>query len=407
MADTLVETAVLGFADNAHALWGPYWSDVSTGVIVFRDTEQDISFARTTDKGANWSTTEIEAGTNLHMAIWYDKETPGDSGTLVHIVWLDRLGTDAAKYVTVDVADGSQGTIRSIDATITVGQFEENNRIAITKAVNGTIIVAFSTQTEIECYKSTDNFATAATAIADVYETATQEDYVLLFPADVDAGDVCALFWDRSADEISLKMYDDSADSWTETSISGSMVDDSIHINMNGAVRHSDNHVLVAAHNNDDNAGDDLLTWDLTVNSIASPTVTAKTAIFTNQGESAQASVWINQQSDEVRIAYLKGGTWTTTVDVVFHISTDGMGIWGSEQAYSESAADDFRIVSAGRTVGDDGGRYQPAFYDDDELDIYVNETNDVEIAAAAGGAAETFEKSILVPQAVNRAAVI
>ena len=389
MADTLVEGTLPSNLDVRNALWGPYWSDISTAIILFIDLGGDLNFARTTDKGANWSTAEVEAGTAQHMAAWYDKETPGDTGTLVHVAWLDfagSAGSQDAHYVTVDVSDGSVGTVRTVDGDLTVDVTASLGRIAITKAVNGTIVVAFSTQTEIECYKSTDNFATAGTDIADVFETATEEDYVLLFPANVDAGDVCALFWDRSADEISLKLFDASAaggtGTWTETSISGSMTDDANHINMDGAVRHSDNHVLMAAHNNDDSVNDDLLTWDLTVDSIASPTVTAKANIFTDQGEAAQCSVFINQINDDVYVAYLKGGSWISTVDLVFHKSTDDMGAWGSEQAYSEAAADDIRLCPAGRTVGTDGGRYQPSFYNDDLTDIFVNETNDVEIGS-------------------------
>jgi hypothetical protein len=319
----------------------------------------------------------------MQVAAWYDKETPGDAGTLVHIAWSDS--DDNVLYATVDVSDGTVGTIRTVDTGVTIGTTSSLERVAITKTVSGNIIVAFSTQVEIECYKSSDNFATAGTDIADVFETATEEDWVLLFPADVDAGDACALFWDRSADEISLKMYDDSGNTWTETSISGSMVDDANHMNMDGSIRHSDNHLLMAAHSDDDTTTDDLKTWDLTVNSIAAPTVTAKTNVVTDQAESAQCSVFINQQNDDVYVAYLKGGTWTATVDVVFHKSANGMGTWAGESAYSESAADDFRLVHAGRTVGDAGGRYQPSFYDDDDLDIYINETNDVEIAAADG----------------------
>ncbi len=185
-------------------------------------------------------------------------------------------------------------------------------------------------------------------------------------------------------------MYDDSGDSWTETSIAGSMVDDASHINMDGAVRHSDSHVLLAAHSNDDSTTDDLRTWDLTVDSIASPTVTAKANVVTDQAESGQAAVFINQQADDVYVAYLKGGQWNVTVDVVYHISTDDMDSWGAEQAYSEQAADDVRRVQAGRVVGDDGGRYQPAFYDDDDTDIFVNEVNDIEIAGGSPPAAPT-----------------
>lgn len=385
MADTLVETAVSASLDSRVGLWGPYWSDVNTAVIVFIDDGEDISFARTADKGATWATTEIDVGTTQCLACYYDKETPGNDGTLVHIAWLDDV-TDDAYYRTLDVADGSLGTQRDVDIGITVGAGFTQNRIGITQTVNGNVIVAFSTQTEIECYKSADNFATAGTDIADVFETATEEDWVLLFPAaTADDADACAMFWDRSADVITLKMYDDSANTWTEfaTPIAATAVDDTLHMNMDGSVRHSDSHVLVAWHSDDDMATDDVKTADLTVDSIGSPAVTAKTNVVTDQEESAQVSVFINQQNDDVYVVYLKGGTWFATVDVVFHISTDDMGSWGTEQAYSESAADDFRIVHAGRTVGAAGGRYQPSFFDDDEVDIYVNETNDIEIEAA------------------------
>ena len=61
MADTLVEGSPFASLDGV-GLYGPYWSDVSTGVIVYADLGSDLSYARTTDKGANWTLTEIEAG---------------------------------------------------------------------------------------------------------------------------------------------------------------------------------------------------------------------------------------------------------------------------------------------------------------------------------------------------------
>jgi hypothetical protein len=356
---------------------------VSKGVIVFVDDGDDLNFARTDDKGATWNTTQIEFGTVRQVACWYDKETPGDSGTLVHVVWINDT-TDDVFYITIDVSDGSTGTKRTVDGTITASALHDFNRIAITKTVSGNLIVAFFTPSDVECYKSDDGFATAPTDIADVFED--ERDWCLLFPAaTADDNDACAMFWDISANEITLKMYDDSANTWTEfgTPIAATAVESTFRMNMDGAVRHSDSHVLVSWHSDEDDAGDDLQTADLTVDDITTPTITAKTNVVTDQAESGQVAVWINQQTDEVRIAYLKGGTWIATVDVVFHISGDGMGSWGSEQAYSESAADDFRLVHGGRTVGDAGGRYQPSFYDDDDLIIYINETNDTEIAAA------------------------
>ena len=185
-------------------------------------------------------------------------------------------------------------------------------------------------------------------------------------------------------------MYDESGNDWTETTVVSDVTEDLAHINMDATVRHSDNHILLAVHSNDDNAFDGLRTWDLTVDSIASPTITAKTNIFTDQGESAQVALLVNQQNDDVYVAYMKGGTWQSAVDVVYHKSTDGMDNWDAESAYSEATADDIRRVSSGRTVGNDGGFYQPAFYNDDLSDIFVYEVNDVAIAAAGGGFAHS-----------------
>ena len=107
---------------------------------------------------------------------------------------------------------------------------------------------------------------------------------------------------------------------------------------------------------------------------------------MTDLAESACAAVFINQQDDSVYVAYVKGGTWGSAVDAVFKKSSDGMANWAAESSYSEGAADDIRMVHAGRTVGASGGRYQPVFFNDDLNDIFVNLTYDVEIAAAAGG---------------------
>jgi hypothetical protein len=386
VVDKLVQTNVSSTLNQKLGLWGPYYSDEDKAVIVFIDNDQDLSFARTVNKGVGWTTTQIEVGTVLQVAVWYDKETPGDAGTLVHIAWMDSVAGDVY-YITVDVADGSQGTKRTVDGTVDFTATDDfGARIGITKTVSGNLLVAFTTVFDRECYRSV-NAGVDWTDRADVFEGVALIDWLLLFPAaTADDDDACALFWDVSANEISLKVYDDSGDSWTEKSISGSMVEDGTHINMDASVRHSDSKILGSAHSDIDDGGDDLITFELTVDDpdAANCTVTAKTNVFTDQGESAQVAVFINQQNDDVYITYLKGGTWLATVDVVYHKSVNGMGSWGGEQSYSESAADDFRLVQAGRTVGNAGGIYQPSFYDDDQEDVYVNLNNDIEIAAVA-----------------------
>ena len=380
MADTLVEGNVQASLDLATGLWGPYWSDKDTAVIVFVSNATDISYARTTNGGANWATTQIKAGTAKQVACWFDKETPGDTGTLVHVVWAEANGVDFL-YRTIDVSDNTLGTERTIDSTVTFHSNGWLTRLAITKTVNGNLLAALSTQTEIECYRSTDSGANW-TDRADVFEIVAEEDRVLLFPAaTADGADACALFWDGSENAISIKMYDDSANSWTETAVSAA-TGSTFRLQMDGAIRHSDSHLLMAFHNALANPSDDLQTYDLTVDDIATPTVTAKTNVMTDENGSGFCAVFINQQNDDVYISWLSGGTLFASVDAVYKKSTDDMGAWGTEQAYSETT-DDLRPIQAGRTVGDDGGRYQPVFLNDDTTTIYINLVNDIEIAAA------------------------
>ncbi len=378
-ADTEVDNAVATTSERRNGLMGPYWVNGSAAVIIFIDDGNDISFSKTIDGGINWVKTQIQAGTTEHITAWFDQETHKDSGDLVHVGWIDNVD-DEAKYVTVNISDGSLGTIRIVDSTIT-SAVTSGNRIALTKTFGGNLLLAFSTQTEIESYRSVD-LGVNWVSRADPFETTTEEDWLLLYPANTHSisNDSAGIFWDRSANEISIKMYNDSANTWTETSISGSMSDDINTINMDGSIRHSDRHLLFTAHSIAATFSDDLRTWDLTIDSIASPTVTAKTDIYTDQDESAQVGIVINQQNNDVYISYLKGGNWQSLVDVVFHKSTNGMTSWGSEQAYSETT-DDERLVTGGRTIGTFGGRIQWSWYNVDLADIYVNLVNDIEIS--------------------------
>ena len=70
----------------------------------------------------------------------------------------------------------------------------------------------------------------------------------MLYPANTgDDADAAAIFWDRSADIISVKMYDDSANTWTKNPMLTSVVDDTTDISMDASTRHSDGFILGVA----------------------------------------------------------------------------------------------------------------------------------------------------------------
>jgi hypothetical protein len=386
-AETSVDASTSSGTSDQLGVFGPYWNDVNTGVVVFVDSGSDISYSRTTNGGVDWAVTEITTGTVAQTAVWFDKETPGDTGDLLHIGWINWVsgdGNSSAFYRTLDVSSDILGTQRTASSTTIGSSGSTANRISLTKTVSGNIIYAFENGTSISTLKSADNFATAGTEIADVYETINQHDWLKLYPANTaDGSDAAAIYWDVSANSVTVKMYDDSGDTWTESAITAA-TDDPSHINMDAAVRLTDKAILLALHSDDDAAGDDLLTFEILPDSIASPTVTAKTNVFTNQDFAAQVGMVIDQNNDDVYVGYLKGGTWLATVDAVFHKSTDDMATWGAEQAYSEAAADDIRYIHGGHTATSAGGRIQWSIYNDDLSEIFVNLVNDVEIAGAA-----------------------
>jgi len=387
-ADTTVENNPSSQTD-IRMFCGPYWHNVSVGTLFFPDITTDLSYARTTDGGATWGTTTIaSAGTTVNGACWYDGETPGDLGDIIHLVWTDSAD-DAMYYISVNAENGTIGTQRIVDATVTTSNDPTESRIALTKAVNGELISAVSTQVEIEAYVSV-NDGVNWSGIADPYETTTEEDWLLLYPANTgDNKDIAGIFWDRSASQISIKMYDASGNNWTETLIAGGMSAEQNYFTMDASVRHSDGNILLGAHSDGDSLGDDLLTFDISPNSTTNPISTNKTNIFSNQAGSNQVSMFINQQNDDVYLSYIKGGTWLSTMDVVFHNTTDGMGTWSAENNYSETT-DDIRIVHGGRTINSDGGRIQWGFYNDDLTEIFVNLVFDIEIPAGVADSPPT-----------------
>lgn len=385
MADLSITSTPHNATDNKETNWGPFWADDQNGVMLYTDNGADIGKIVTSNGGTSWTATEIEAGNVKKMACWYEQGTPGDSGTLIHVAWLD-VGLNECRYLTVDAADGTETTIRTVKSSMTVATTDILNRIAITKTKGGNVVITGHTQTGADtfCLKSSDNFATAGTSINHPWETETQEDHLRLFPANSsDNNDFCGLFWDRSDNVVSIKKYDDSANSWSETPVFTGMTDDTHTNHMAGSVRHSDGKLLVAAQSFPDDSTGDIRTAEIDVGDTV--TVTTKTDVLTNTSGMANVHVAINQQNDDVYIGYLRGSGWGSSVGVYYKKSTDDMTTWGTETAVSEDVDDDNRQLNGPGSVTSLGGNIMFTWYNDDTTDIFTNLNNNVSISASSG----------------------
>lgn len=392
MADVTINAAVFTTVEHNFE-YGPFWTSDTVGYVFFVPlvTADKVQYSKTTDGGATWGAgvdiVDVADNELFRFHVWFDKNTPGDSGTKIHVVY-QCWGNDSIRYRSLDTASDTLGTEVTIATGIT---YTPNTaswvacNISITKAKGGNLYVSFGGNTDVLIYRSTDAGVnwTARTAVGE-----GAIDVVLLMPANTsDTQDICAIFDDVSANAISVKVYDDSANTWGETAIAA-MVDNLLVNNFAASVRHSDGHVLLAFWNAYDTTTADLQTYDITVATVGAgnATVTAKTNVVTDSPESAQCCVFIDQATDDVYIGYLKGGTWTATVGVFYKLSTDDMGTWGSEVTYDEGADDDYRQLSSGLGVkSGQAGRFYIVWNDDDDNDLFGNKVNSIAITVSAG----------------------
>ena len=385
MADIAIEISAEDILYKAAQRAGVFWTSPTVGYVIYVESLFALEYRKTENGGATWGgAVNIKAGRTNSYDCWADWQTAGDAGTKIHIAYINATSDDI-RYVYLDTGDDSVGGDNQIEAcrgngNVAASASRVNHHISITKTRGGNLAVAFRYADDLNTpfysfYTSPD--AAAWTSEASPWEDGS--DYILLFPGnEADNQDVWATFWDASAGEISLKTYDDSGDSWSEQSISGSMGYNSLYLQMDGAIRLSDGHLIFAAWSEFDNGASDLMVWDID----GAGSIVAKTNVITNTAEYFQCSIFINQVNDDIYIAYLGGTVAEATVDALYKKSVDGGANWGGEVILSDDAMDDHRWISAGAMKAAWGGKFQPFWFDDDDNDLWTNSDNGVSIVA-------------------------
>lgn len=396
MADVAVDTAVYTNFFVFPIRSGPVWIDQSTGYVFFSDSANNgVRYRKTEDGGLTWGASVlISAGATpdwvVSMDIWFDKWTPGDSGTKIHVWWCE-LVTDIVHYRSLDTADDSLGT----DETVFTGvSFNVGGRtvslVSGTKAVGGNLYVQFWGDSDEHGFArslSVDEGGNWA-ARTDGADGDGADEIICLPDADsADNQDIAMAYWDRSENKIYIKKYDASDNSWSKTEV-GAANDTNAMKQIGAVVRHSDGNIIIAAWNSFALPTADLKVWDI---SLATPTVTAKTNVATDadgENDATCVGLFINQNTDDLYCAFF-AGTFSGFMTAFYKKSDDGAASWGARAAYQEDAADDARYISAGHsTPGGGAGLFMPMFFNDDLNDLFVNVANSVALAGAVVAAA-------------------
>lgn len=359
---------------------GIVWISPLIGYMFLKPNTDELSYQKTTDGGQTWGSA-VKVTSNLVYtacvvaSVWYDRWTPGDSGTKIHIVQMCRSGLGTV-YRALDTATDTFGT-QVLISTLSGGAHDyEGCFLSLTKSRGGNLYAAFHYYyTPGQFYRSVDggaNWTSRATAL----EIHFYDGYILVPGGEADTNDCGCVYLDASVNELTYKVYDNSADSWSESGSSVTCVGNYQFILFSAEQRHSDNHIIVAYLNAYDSATADLKIWDIT--NLA--TQTSKTNVLTDSAETVSPSIVINQINGDLYVFYARGTAIGSALKVFYKKSTNGGSTWGSEQAFTEGAESNIIGVWTCSSIGVDGGRIIAEWYNHYLYDIITNYANSIEI---------------------------
>ncbi len=430
-AEVTIDGAV-SITEISHVHFGPqavFTSD-QNGYKFYRDASGECVYSKTTDGGATWGGAVIvdDRGADtdcLSIAVWYDKWTPGDTGTNIHIatmdtasdtIWYNALDTSSDTRLTGSTAidAGTNAGYTAGSATLSAGA----NYPTITKGTDGTIYIAIADGGQsivVECSTTcgtTTNWTETGTNPLD-----NANDQNILMP--LASGSILLIDHDISGDVNRSKVWNNTSWDASWTSIGGTVTDNLLYDQVISAtIDPTTNDIYLAYLADVVTLGTD---DDIGTAIYSGGSWTTKTNAVTNSACAATASCGIssvsiafNTNNKDVYVAYsaIGSGGGVTNQNVYWKKSTDGMATWGSESsAVSASNEDiynvDLNMVSADRIFvfygkigtdvlnGDTIANLVPPTYEQASFRLFANaNSTDVGSALAALNTAATLSSA-------------
>lgn len=377
MAEVTIDAAA--HANQARGMRSIVFTTANIGYFFFIDGDGDFFYSKTTNSGLTWGTpvaVETASDVTVHAYdVWYDQWTPGNTERNIHLWWFG-ITADNVLYKRLNTTNDVLSSLVTV-ADLASSTSARGSFISGARMRGGNLLCAFDIDAgaEMGMYRSLDNGATWAAMTSPMEATI---DQCFLFPANVaDANDAWLLYQDASTDELTIKTYDDSGNSFVESAaltMAENVTDLTAQYGFSGSIRHSDGHLIFAFFNAYDGAGEDFLCydWDGT-------TATALTALTTDIDDMYHPSVFLNQdQPDWIYIAYvgLSNGleALATGVGVYYALSKNRGLTWTKDIAYSTSVTD-YRQTWAPLN----GERFIVAWMDISAVSILTNQDNSKE----------------------------
>jgi hypothetical protein len=300
--------------------------------LVYIDANLDVSFIKSTDGGVLWSSpTVIFTGSATNLSIWYDRWSNISAG-LIHCAYTES-GADDTRYRSIDTE--SSDTLSAETTIFAGGTTAGNGNVSITRARGGNLYchTMIDAGAEGGFFRSVDVGANWTSRT--VNEAIATTDQIIMLPGwAADDQDAMAFFWDASADEISRYLYDNSANTWAESSIAATMVDTlatASYPHWAAAVDITNSRNLLAAWSVVDTAGADLRVWHVTESAITEVTA----PITDSTDDQGLCAIAIDTATEDWYVFYagLADGSQTFggLVGIYYKKSTDDGATWGAE----------------------------------------------------------------------------
>lgn len=348
-----------------------------SGVLyfVYCDAGSDIAFVKSADNGLTWGNpTIVYAGTVTALAVWYDRWSNVASGK-IHCAYTDSA-VDDILYRSIDTENsdalGVQATVFAGGTTAAGGA------LSITRARGSIIMVAGSIDAGAEDggWCSTDGGSTWTGSTTDPSEAATQDQYLLLPGWNADTEDLQLIFWDADQNQISVKRYDASGDTYVEELFTTSdMVDTPAATSFrsfDAAVDIANSRNVVIGWTAVDLANADLRCY--LVDDTTSSRVTD--VVLDSADDQTLCALSIDTLTGYWYVFYAgkSDGSETvgTNVSICCKVSKDSGTTWGNELVLTTKAADNNikALYSPPRFSSAFGAPPPVAWYDDQTVDV-------------------------------------
>lgn len=351
------------------------------GYKFFVDAPGYCVYRKTSDGGTTWSsTTTVDAQVDcLAISVWYDRWTPGDTGTKIHIatidanpddVWYNSLDTNGDTlllgYTPVSVATAQGGTLAT-----------GANQVSITKATNGTIYVASIDVSDSYVMRCSTNCYTAGNwSEAGTNPFGLTNNYAILAP--LPNGDILAIHRDVVLEDMGSKVWNNGTGAWdvaTTTFDTNAPDNTTYDVGMAMTVHPTTGDIYLAYIASSTALGlDDQIRT--AVYSGGSWTVKKEVVRYSEKGLT-NVAIGLDTSSDDIYVAYSARTALATLAsgNVYWRKSTDGMSTWSYEYGPINTSADD--IYGVDMNIMSDARLYV-SWFDNTDDDIFGDTLLDI-----------------------------